>query len=224
MLDQLDGTSAEESWRWFIERYRGYIAGCLNRLIHPRELADQALDEIWSYLFTSSILDNADRDRRFRTYLAGTVRNFAMDWRRRRARASTSQPVDEPCDAADPSRLCEAQDMQLWTRQVVQLALAEVERSSPDQANALRWFYGLPDAVDGDAAAPRSASWIASQLGIRTNAAHQLVFRARNGLRRCIERELRETVRNVEDLVEERQRVYTVIAADSPGLGPPPDA
>lgn len=220
MLDELRGGGAEEAWRWFIDRYRGYIGTCLRRLIQAPERAEQAMEEVWSYLYTSSVIENADRDRRFRTYLAGTVRNFALEWQRKQAGSKAATLSGAAADDADPSRGYEEHDMQLWTRQVVQLALAELAKGSADQAQALRWFYGLPQTFVDDGDEPRPASWIATQLGIKVNAAHQLVFRARNRLRQCIERELRETVRDVDDLEDERRLVYRVIARESPGLGP----
>ncbi|MCA8975130.1 MAG: sigma-70 family RNA polymerase sigma factor [Planctomycetes bacterium] len=223
MLDELQDRGAEDTWRWFIDRYRSYIRTCLHRLIRPGEQAEQAVDEFWSYLFASSVIANADRNRRFRTYLAGTVRHFAFAWLRAHASDATEAAVEAASSEPDPSRRYEEQDMLLWTRQVVQLALAELAKGSADQAQALRWFYGLPASIDDDGGEPRPASWIAAQLGLKTNAAHQLVFRARNRLRACIENELRETVLAREDLDDERRLVYAVIAQENPGLEPEAD-
>ena len=220
MLDKLQGRSAEDSWRWFIDRYRLYIQTCLHRLIRPRELSEQAMEEIWSYLFTSSMIENADRNRRFRTYLAGTVRNFAFAWLRTRSGHQDVALDDAESGDADPSAHHEELDMRTWTRQVVQLALVELSKASTEQAMALRWFYGLPASIEEEGAEPRPASWIAAQLGIKVNAAHQLVFRARKRLRLCIENEVRETVRDSRDLDDERRLIYAVIEAESPGMAP----
>ncbi len=220
MLDGLGGTDAEESWRWFIDRYRAYVRTCLGRLIRPAARADRAVEEIWSYLFTSSMIQNADRDRRFRTYLAGTVRNFAFDWLRAH-RVGDGDLAAEPVAPDDePVRVHEEQELRLWTRQLVQLALTDLARSSPDQARALRWFYGLPDGLDTASGETRPASWIAARLGMKANAVHQLIFRARNRLRVCLEAELRDTVRDEGDLADERRLIYGVLGEESPGLGP----
>jgi len=44
------------------------------------------------------------------------------------------------------------------------------------------------------------------------------VFRGRKRLRACIENELRETVRDADDLDEEMRLIYGVIGEESPGL------
>jgi RNA polymerase sigma factor (sigma-70 family) len=220
MLDDLDGRNAEESWRWFIDRYRSYIRTCLHRLIRSSELAEQANDDVWSYLFTSSMIENADRNRRFRAYLAGTVRNFALGWLRKHQASEQVALIEAGSSKLDPSRQYEQQEMQLWTRQVVQLALSELSKVNVDQARALRWFYGLPTTVGEACGEPRSASWIAQQLATSGNAVHQLLFRARSRLQFCIENELRETVHDAAQLDDERRLVYAVIAVESPGLEP----
>lgn len=218
MLEGLGEPRAEDSWRWFIDRYRTYIRTGLGRLIQPEERARQATEEIWSYLFTSSIFANADRGRRFRTYLAGTIRNFALDWLRRNPLAGDPTAAVEVADFADPSTQFEEQDMRLWKQQVVQLALTALAHRHPEQVDVLRWFYGLPASIDAEPGAPRPASWIAARLGIQANAVHQIVFRGRKRLRSCIENELRETVRDQADLDDEMRLIYAVIEAENPGL------
>ncbi len=219
VLDQLQGRSAEDTWRWFIERYRPYILACLARRIQPRARAEQAAEEIWSYLFTSSMIENADRDRRFRTYLAGTVRYFALGWLRKQSAEGSEDGLEEVSGEPDPALQFEELDWHLWTRQVIQLALDELGQRSAEQAQALRWFYGLPASLDEEPAESRSASWIAGELGLEANAVHQLIFRGRKGLRSCIENELRETVRHADDLDDEMRQVFQVIEHESPGLG-----
>ena len=108
--------------------------------------------------------------------------------------------------------------MQLWTRQVVQLALGELELRHRNQAQVLRWFYGLPESVDAGPQEPRAVSWIAARLDLKANAVHQMIFRGRKRLRSCIENELRETVRDEDDLEDELRLIYAVISDESPGL------
>ncbi len=218
MLDGLRGQRAEESWRWFIERYRPYIRACISRLIRPRDRADQATDEVWSYLFTSAMLENADRDRCFRTYLAGTVRNYAYAWMRKHTEAGASESEVPRALVAPDAQEHEIEDMRLWKSQVLVLALEELAKRNAEQVQVLRWFYGLPDSVEGNPTELRPVSWIARELGLQANAVHQIVFRARKRLRLCIENELKETVRDEADLEEEMRLLYTVIEEESPGL------
>jgi RNA polymerase sigma factor (sigma-70 family) len=218
MLDGLQGRRAEETWRWFIERYRPYIGTCVARIVRPSERAERATDEIWSYLFTSSMIENADRDRRFRTYLAGTVRNYALGWLRKNPSVGDVVPQDLGEAESDPALQFEQEDMRLWKKQVVQLSLDQLGHRDQRQAEVLRWFYGLPSSMDTENGEPRAVSWIANELGIQANLVHQIVFRGRKRLRSCIENELRETVRDAQDLDEELRLVYRVIQEENPGL------
>ena len=218
MLEGLHGGAAQDAWRWFIERYRTYIRIGLERMIQPRQRAEEATEEIWSYLFESSVIENADRTRRFRTYLAGTVRNFAYAWMRRNSTSEVRHDRDALASPDDPAELVEAQDLRLWKSQVVHLALDQLAQRHSDQAKAVRWFYGLPDTPDTAPSTLQSATEIATQLGIQVNAVHQVLFRGRKRLRTCIENELRETVTNRDDLDEELRIVYEVMEREHPGL------
>ena len=217
-LEGLHGGAAQDAWRWFIERYRTYIRVGLERMIQPRQRAEEATEEIWSYLFESSVIENADRNRRFRTYLAGTIRNFAHAWMRRNSPAEVRHDRDWLASPGDPAEAFEARDLQLWKSQVVHLALDQLAQRHPDQANAVRWFYGLPDTPDLESPTLQPATEIATRLGVQVNAVHQVLFRGRKRLRTCIENELRETVTNRDDLDEELRIVYEALEREHPGL------
>ena len=96
--------------------------------------------------------------------------------------------------------------------------LARLERGHPEQVQALRWFYGLPEFAETEPSEVYSASRIGEELGVQANAVHQIIFRGRKRLRACIENELRETVSNKEDLDDEMRLIYEVIERESPGL------
>jgi len=218
MLEGLQGREAEESWRWFIDRYRPFVRSCLSRMIRPRDRAEQAAEEIWSYLFTAAVFENADRERRFRTYLAGVVRNFAYGWLRSHPQGEPDEAADAAAPDEDPALRLEQEELRLWKRQVVLLALGELALRSEHQALALRWFYGLPESMEEEGREPRAASWIARELGLQANAVHQLIFRGRRRLRSCIENELRETVQDAATLNEELRGIDVILGEENPGL------
>jgi RNA polymerase sigma factor (sigma-70 family) len=218
LLEDLRGPRAEEAWSWFSDRYRPYVRSVLQRTLRAPDRTDAALDEVWSHLFTSEVIENADRGRRFRSYLAGTVRHFALGWLRRHPAVDEAEPDDAPAAHGDPAEQLEAEELRLWKRQVVQLALDQLANRHEQQVQVLRLFYGLPAGVDTAPGEPRSAAWIATHLGIQANAVHQLVFRGRKRLRSCIENELRETVGDAEALADELRLVYEVIERENPGL------
>ncbi len=215
MLDQLDGSRAEESWHWFIQRYRGFVAGVLHRMLRDPDEARRAVDEFWGHLFTSRVFSRADRNQRFRSFLAGTVRNFARE--RIRARARDGTGLDPDLEAEAPAFLPEDEELSIWAHTVLDLCLDELRRAYSTSATVLCLFYGLP-VSRGEAPLRLPSSQIAAQLGLRHENVHQHLHRARQRLRRLVEDELRETVRRDEELEDELGLLVTAIVDASPGL------
>ena len=218
MLERLQGDEANATWTWFIERYRPFVCACLTRVAGRSGEVEAAEAEIWSYLYTSEVFERADRSRRFRSFLAGVIRNFGRDWRRRNHHQQGDDDSEQELEAEAKLDLPEDEEMRLFARQVLQLALSELERKHPDNAIALRCFYGIPVDADGDFVEAIPASGIAKRLGIATNAVHQILHRGRKRLREHIERELRETVALGSELDEELALMLEAMGRDAPGL------
>ena len=216
MLDRLRGSEAEDAWRWFIERYRPFVRSCLRRMMRDAGRAAAAEEEIWSYLFTSEVFEKADRSRRFRSYLAGTVRHFVLEWLR-----GDSAPRATLNDAPEPHagvELPEDQEIKLWARHVMRLAFDDLEKRHPDDARVLRLFYGVDPSEDGiDFVDPQPASAIAKQLEIQPNGVHQILHRGRKRLRANVEAEIKETVRDADELAEELELMVAAMG-EAPGL------
>src|SRR5262249_7114269 len=62
-IDALDRARAESAWRWFVDRYRGFVRSVLARFVGSVR-ADAATDDFWAYVFESEVLQRADRTRR----------------------------------------------------------------------------------------------------------------------------------------------------------------
>lgn len=216
LLDRLHGTASEEAWRWFIERYRPFVRSCLRRMVREPGRAAAAEEDIWSYLFTSEVFEKADRGRRFRSYLAGTVRHFVQSWLR-----GDRTPHAEQDDVPEPEAavaLPEDVEARLWARHVLHLALAALADRHPDDARVLRLFYGLDDSEDGiEFGEPQAASAVARELGIKPNGVHQILHRGRKRLRALIEAEVTETVRDTGQLAEEIELMVQAMS-EVPGL------
>ena len=216
VIAQLHDGKPNDSWDWFIRRYRGYVAAVLRHLGFRAEEIDAATEEFWSYLYRSRAVERADRDGRFRAFLSGVVHNYARSWRR--DQAPRSQPAGEPADPDALPDLRPTLELDLWAAQILHLGLARLGRDHADDERALRWFYGLPGEVGGDATARVRATEIARRLGCTANAMHQTLFRARNRLRDCIEREVSTTVGSSPDLREEMMLLIGVVERVRPGL------
>lgn len=220
MLDQLSDTRADEAWRWFIGRYRPFSRGVLGRILRARGRGSEletALDECWSYLFSSDVFRRAERGRRFRSFLAGTLRNFGRDYCRRNPHpGSTDEAETHEAETTDP--LPEDEELRLFAHQVMHLALQQLEQTHPENARAVRWFYGVDQGELTSLHEPLSVAEIATRLDIKPNAVHQVLFKARKRLRTRIEAELRDTVADDSDIEAEVTTILAALGADAPGL------
>lgn len=216
MIGRLSSRDGDDAWRWFLERYRPFARTVLAPVLRDRDAIDRALDEFWGYVFTSDLLRRADRQRRFRPYLVGTLRNFARSWLRQQHAGGAS--LDDVPPASEPATTdAECAAMRAFAHNVVQNALTDLAREHAESAQTLTWFYGLGTIADG-ADQPVSAGVIAERQGKQVNAVHVALLRARQRLVRLVEAELRQTVASDDDLAGEIDAVFAAIAAERPGL------
>ncbi|MCC7065986.1 MAG: sigma-70 family RNA polymerase sigma factor [Planctomycetes bacterium] len=209
----------ETAWRWFIERYRGYLRAVLKRMLPSADCVETAVDEFWGYLFQSGLVARMQRPMRFRAFLVGTLRNYAYDWLRRNPRAQHAPTtIDTP---APIGWLPEDEEVALWVHQLLHLALQRLVRMQPRHAQVLRGCYGLGDAADSPPAVPVSPSQMALEMGLTRNALHQLTHRARETFRQCIVEEVRQTVSTEGDMADELAVLVEAVGRRHPGLVPP---
>ncbi|MBK8976011.1 MAG: sigma-70 family RNA polymerase sigma factor [Planctomycetes bacterium] len=207
-IDQLHASGAGEVWRWFVARYHDYVAGVLRHAGFRATEIDDMLDEFWDYLFKSQALTHADRSRRFRSFLSGVVRNFARVWARDRRRLESRFG---PMDLDEPIEVSQDDDLYLWSRQLLSLALDRLARQRPDDAQVLRRFYGIGGVPS------ESAATIGQDLGRTANAIHQLLFKARGRLREFLSREVDLTVGIAAEFADEMRVVEGVLERRVPG-------
>ena len=213
MIDGLAGGEAESAWRAFVDRYRPFVRALLLRSVRRSDWLKAAEDEFWGYVYLSDAIRRADRGRRFRPYLTGIVHNFALAWLRR-------QPDTDPPTAsgleAPPVPGAPSQELGLWARNVLELALATLARESPAMAAALRGFYGLGEG-DG-VSAPRSVTELATALSASVANVYQLLSRGRRRLRTLVEEELLAGCADATELADERKLLIENLRAQAPGL------
>lgn len=218
-IRQLSSGEQPGAWQGFVERYRGFVESALRRMIWSTDRAQDATDEFWAYLFQSDVLARLQPPMRFRAFLSGTLRNYALDWLRRNTQRR--HVILHDAHVAPEPDMPEREELALWGHQLLHLALQRLERAQPRWAMALRRFYGLGEDVLAPPA-PRTGAWdLAMALGLANNplnALHQLLFRARRGLRECLTEEVRQTVSTRPDLREELTTVFAVLGTSIPGL------
>lgn len=213
MLDALHGKDSEQAWAWFVDRYRPYVRNILVTALQSSAHAHEAENEFWGYVYLQDPLRRADRARRFRTYLAGVVRNFARGYKRRiaspeGAKVSQSEP---PTDQSVLQR-----ELSLWTDMVVQLSLRTLREEMPKAATAIETFYGLGHAEDNPA--ERSTTEVAKLLQCNPPAVYQLLSRGRKRLRELIQQELMEGCADATEMREELDEVLFNLGRRHPGM------
>lgn len=213
LLDALDGAAADGAWRQFVERYRPFVRGMLVRLVPRSDRLRAAEDEFWGYVFLSDAIRRADRGRRFRPYLAGIVHNFALSWLRRQP--SSDQPTASGVPAPTVPGASQ-QELALWARNVLAIALAALARETPAAAAALRGFYGLGE--DGEGRTPGAVTELAAALQTSVANVYQLLSRGRRRLRALVEDELLAGCADAAELGDELRLLLASLREQTPGL------
>jgi len=210
-IGALNGQDAEQAWQWFVERYRPFVRGILSGML-GRATRDTAEEEFWGYVWLSGALNRADRDRRFRAFLSGIVRNFARTFARKRGLQLADEAGVEDVRATGSDHT----ELQLWVDNVIANALATLRSESVTTTNAVASFYGLEGGLaPGE---PMAAGDIASAMGNTAQGIYMLLFRGRKRVRQLIEDELREGCRDDDAWREEVQALLGIAASRLPGL------
>ena len=212
-IGAMHGQNAEQAWQWFVGRYRHFVRGILGGLLGQQNRAQAAEEEFWGYVFLSGALQRADRDRRFRAFLSGIVRNFARSWARTKGLPIAAEAALE---GLTDDRGGESAELSLWVENVVDNALATLRDENPTTAKALESFYGI--GLASAASTPKSASDVATALGNTTQGVYMLLFRGRKRLQQLIEEELREGCQDEAAWRGELQMLLGIAATKLPGL------
>ena len=212
-IDALYGQQPESAWQWFVGRYRPFVREVLFAALPKGADVPSAEGEFWGYLFLSKVVERADRHRRFRALLFGTLRNFARRWRDSRG----LEPLpNDALDALMAEDTAAATATRLWAQNVLRNGLDELRKESPASAEALEIFYGIgKDTQEGPA---RQGPEVAERLGLSPQGIYMHLYRARARLRHCIEAELRDACADEEAFQDEMRLLLRITAAKAPGL------
>ncbi len=216
MIDSLYGDRPEAAWQWFVDRYRPFARHVLSAVLPTGSDVDAAESEFWGYLFLSRVVDRADRARRFRGLLFGTLRNFARRWRD--SRGMDPMP-NEALDALADDESATASATRFWAHNVLRNGLNRLRGESPGSAEALERFYGI-GAQDwaGATSKPVSAAEVADQMSLPRTGIYMHLHRSRARLRMILESELREGCADEESFRDELRLLLRIAATRVPGL------
>lgn len=213
-VSALTGANRDHAWMQLVERYRIPVRRVLRRLLRDDPAADDAANDFFSYLFQKEIMSKIDPGQgRFRCYIQGVMKNYARSWRRSSSMPRGQEDVDEIDVGADgQAGEFEREEELVWAEAVLEHALERLTRDSPNDAELIVRFYGLGGM------APVSGDKLAREKGLKDNALHVALHRARGRLHAALLDELRPMVSSREELVEERQLLVARLIAAHPGL------
>ena len=196
-----DRARQEESWRFLIERYREAVAASVRRQVSDKRFADEMAEGFFAYAYEHKVLEKADASRgRFRCYLQGVIRRYVLHGLRTRGLPAPDIDAVDPGVAATASP-AEIEEERNWATAVLGHSLRKLRRRNERNGVVLMRFYGIAPFQKSD------VETIAGELGLKPNAVHQLLNRARNELRDLIESELMNTVDTVDALEGEFEMV-----------------
>jgi len=231
MIDQLTAKDADTAWTWFVDRYRPFAREVLSGMMRNRAKGLRAEEEFWAYFFQARIHEKANRDMRFRGYLAGVLRRYAMEWSRKDFHAQSS---DEDATSPEPAYLAvlpEDEEMRIFAMNVVHIVLRRFANGtdldgkaagagSPATVALLRAYFGIPDEP-GEPAKPRlqiSEVKRALRLEEPNNNITNRIARAKPRLRALATEEIRQTVPDGSDFETELNLIFEAIHKVVPGL------
>jgi RNA polymerase sigma-70 factor (ECF subfamily) len=174
-----------ESFSRVVLLRQGYIRAFLGRFSGHPDVVDDLAQETFLRAFTN--LDSFDGRAPFLAWVAGIARNLALEHLRKESRRLARQNA----------RLADA--MAAWRAQG-----PESESTTPEgherYVRAIQGCLGgLPpksaEAIDRHYFRGEPAVNLARRLKTSANAVHQLLFRVRQALRRCVEKRLAEESR-----------------------------
>lgn len=197
-----------------VERYRIPVRRILRRHLRGGPASDDAVHDFFGYLFLQQLLSKADPQQgRFRCFIQGVIKRYAQSVRRSTSMSHACEDVQgaDPCGPEETS-VSEREEELVWAEAVLDHALERLRRTFEPDAELLVRFYGLGGV------APISGDKLAQEKGLKDNALHVGLHRARKRLHAALLDELRPMVSSREELVEERQFLVSRLLAAHPGL------
>lgn len=207
-----DSLERDKAWARLVERYRAPVLRSVRRVLRDELGSEEATDEFFTYLFQRRVLPKAHKGQgRFRCYVQGVVRRYALQLRR--DRASTTEDVDAidiPYLEGEAPIVCDEETA--WAQAVLGHALERVRAATGRDAELLSRYYGIA----GHAAT--SGAELARYMGLTPNALNVALFRARERLHEALVAELKLIVSDVPSLHVEFDALVDRLIEAHPGL------
>lgn len=208
------GVDRDHAWVKLVERYRGPVRRVLGRHLRDDPAAEEATNDFFSDLFQrQQILHRADPTQgRFRCYIQGVIRRYALEWRRSRSlpRAFDVSALDVGAIELDAE--CEREEEIMWAEAILEHALEQLGEQSERDADIVMRFYGLLGRERA------TSEVLARERNIPVATFHVALHRARARLRDAVLDELKPMVSSREDLLSEREFLVARLLSAHPGF------
>jgi RNA polymerase sigma factor (sigma-70 family) len=201
-------------WGDLIHRYEAPVRRLLVRHLRGDPGVEDATHDFFSDLFQQRhILARYDPDQgRFRCYIQGVVRRYALQWKRAHGTKVATTGVEGMEIAAEAKDEVEHEEELVWADAILGHAIERLRNKSKRDADLLIPFYGL----FGEPRA--SGEELAKSRNVSPATLHVALHRARQSLHNALREELQPMVTSNEAMHEELEFLITRLLAAHPGL------
>jgi RNA polymerase sigma factor (sigma-70 family) len=210
------GADVGAAWETLIERYRGPVTASIRGRLPRGVSAEDAARDFFAYVYLRDALSRVDPNvGRFRCFMQGVLKNFVREYvrgERGRARADVDDLEDLGVASDLDDAVAERREEGEWARAFLSAAMSRLASGHVRDAELLRQTYGIEPEERLD------AGQICAARGIKPNAYHQALFRAKKRFREALAAEIRETTGSADDLSTELRMVAGRLAEAYAGL------
>ncbi|MBI5364322.1 MAG: hypothetical protein HZA53_14175 [Planctomycetes bacterium] len=204
---------AHHAWRELLQRYHSAVEQSMRRALHNHPQWPEAAADFFAYLFEQELLPRVDRNQgRFRCFMQGVVRRYALNWRRTTGRAASADLDELELPGAEAEAEFEREEESAWAEAILRSAVKRFQAAHPRDAEFLLRAYGI---------APWPASTreeLCAAFDVNESALNVAIHRARKRLAKEIEEEIRELVQGRVDFEAERELLLARLRSAHPGF------
>lgn len=212
-----DNLERDRAWARLIARYRTPVLRCVRRCLRDELGSEDATDDFFTYLFERRVLPKVHRGQgRFRCYVQGVVRRYALQLRRDRAPGG-DDPEDLDLGYVEVGTQVEREEELAWADALLEHALERLRSATGRDADLICRFYGLRGQQ------PTSGLELARRMGLSPNALNVALHRARERLHEAIVAEIKLIVSDAPSLHLEFDALVDRLLEAHPGLVRPRD-
>lgn len=203
----------QHAWHELLERYRPAVEQSVRRVLRDHPNWREAAADFFAYLFEQELLPRVDRDQgRFRCYMQGVLRRYALHWRRTSGVAGGFDVDELELGGAEEEAHFEREEESAWAHEILRNAVKRFQAAHPREAEFLLRAYGIAPWPEA------SREELCAAFGVNMNQLNVAIHRGRSRLAAEIQGEIRELVRDPREFEREREVLLARLVSAHPGL------